>query len=199
LAKIEDVEQLVLSSDAGLTSYEPASGKVLWKYDWYIEGMHRVTQPALVGSSDMLIGTGFGNGTRRVHVAKGKEGWTTEDVWATKAIKPYFNDLVVHEGHMYGFDNNLFVCVSAEDGKLKWRTRGYGNGQVLALPDQDLLLVLSETGEVAILEANSEKYTELGRIKAIEGKTWNHPVVVRGKLYVRNGEEAACFEIGEER
>jgi hypothetical protein len=41
-------------------------------------------------------------------------------------------------------------------------------------------------------------HKELGRFKAIEGKTWNHPVVARGKLFVRNDEEAACYQLMEE-
>ena len=123
--------------------------------------------------------------------------WTTQDVWPapSRAIRPYYNDLVVHQGHIYGFDNNFFTCVSLEDGKGKWKARGYGNGQVLLLADQDLLLILSETGEVALVEAKPDGHKELCKFQAIEGKTWNHPVMAHGRLFVRNGEEAACYEL----
>ena len=89
------------------------------------------------------------------------------------------------------------MCVSLKDGSEAWRARGYGNGQVLLLADQGLLLVLSEDGNVALVSAQPEKHEELCRFKAIEGKTWNHPVIAHGKLFVRNGEEIACFDIGE--
>ena len=89
------------------------------------------------------------------------------------------------------------MCIRLEDGSEAWRTRGYGNGQVLLLADQGLLLVLSEDGNVALVSAQPEKYQELCRFKAIEGKTWNHPVIAHGKLFVRNGEEIACFDVGE--
>jgi outer membrane protein assembly factor BamB len=89
-------------------------------------------------------------------------------------------------------------CVSLKDGKSKWKMRGYGNGQVLLLAEQGLLLVLSEKGEVALVQAIPEQQKELARFPAIEGKTWNHPVVAHGKLYVRNGEEAACYQLPEE-
>ncbi len=102
---------------------------------------------------------------------------------------------MVHRGCIYGFDSNFFTCVGLDDGVARWRTRGYGNGQVLLLADQDLLLVLAETGEVALLKASPEAHTQLARIPAIEGKTWNHPVVAHGRLFVRNGEEIACFQL----
>ena len=159
-----------------------------------------MVQPAVVGSSDVLIGTGFGIGTQRVHVSREGDVWTASAVWPipTRAIKPYYNDLVVHGDHLYGFDGNIFTCVSLGDGKGKWKARGYGNGQVLLLPDQDLLLVLSETGEVALVSAKPDAHHEFARFQAIEGKTWNHPVIAHGKLFVRNGEEAACFDLAQE-
>ena len=65
----------------------------------------------------------------------------------------------------------------------------------MLLPDQDLLLVLSEKGEVALVEANPTARRELAKFPAIKGKTWNHPVYVDGRLYVRNAEEIACYEL----
>ena len=99
------------------------------------------------------------------------------------------------EGHLYGFDGLFFTCVGLEDGEKAWRVRGYANGQVLLLADQGLLLIVSEAGEVSLVEAKSEKHNRLAMMKAIKGKTWNHPVVAHGRLFVRNGEEVACFEL----
>jgi outer membrane protein assembly factor BamB len=137
-------------------------------------------------------------GARRVHVTQEGDGWSEKQVWETKAIKPYYNDLVIYKDHLYGFDGNFFTCVTLADGQKKWRERGYGNGQVLLLADQGLLLILSEKGDVALVEATPEKHKEIARIPAIKGKTWNHPVLAHGKLFVRNGEEMACFQLKEE-
>jgi len=64
---------------------------------------------------------------------------------------------VVAGDYLYGFDGNIFMCVCLDDGKMKWRARGYGNGQVLRLADDGLLLVLTEQGEVVLVEAQSEQ------------------------------------------
>ena len=161
--------------------------------------MARVTQPAIVDDATVLVGTGFGMGTRRLKVKRDGDNWAIEEGWTTRAIKPYFNDLVIHKEHLYGFDGEFFACVSLDNGKNKWRQRGYGNGQVLALADQDLLLILSETGEADLIQANPAGHKELGRFQALEGKTWNHPVIAHGMLFVRNSAEAACYQLHPER
>jgi outer membrane protein assembly factor BamB len=197
-ARLGGVEQLLMMTDRGLTAFEPASGKVLWQHDWPLQGMARIVQPTVLDDSNVLMGTGNGMGTRQLHVHRDGDAWKVEEVRTIRALKPYFNDHVVYQGHLYGFDANFFTCVNLEDGKGKWRVRDYGSGQVLLLADQGLLLVLSETGEAALVEATPEAHRERCRFQALEGKTWNHPVVAHGKLFVRNGEEAACYELTPE-
>ena len=115
--------------------------------------------------------------------------------WTSNGLKPYFNDFVVHEGHAYGFDGNILASIALDDGARKWKGGRYGNGQLILLPDQDLMMVLSEEGELALVSATPDRFTEVVRFKAIEGKTWNHPVLVGDTLLVRNGEEMAAFRL----
>ncbi|HVX13526.1 MAG TPA: PQQ-binding-like beta-propeller repeat protein [Pirellulales bacterium] len=194
-ATLGDVEQILMASNAGLLSIDPESGKALWVHEWQTDDVARIVQPAILNGTDILIGTGMGFGTRRIRVGHDRGKWPIKEVWTSKQFKPYYNDFVVHGDQLYGFDGPIFLCFDTEQSKIRWRARGYGNGQVLLLADLDLLLVLTETGEVALVEAQPNKHVELTRIEAITGKTWNHPVIAHGRLYVRNGEEMACFEL----
>ncbi len=200
VARIDGVDQLLFVTNLGVFALEPKTGVELWNHKWELKGgMARCTQANVVGS-DVLFGTGFDEGTRRVHIERKDNGWDTKELWTSRALRPYFNDFVVHNDHIYGFDGPFFVCVDLKDGKSKWRQRGYGNGQVLLLPKQNLLLILSEGGddettEVALLDATPAGPKEIAKMPALEGKTWNHPVVANGRLFIRNGREAACFQL----
>jgi outer membrane protein assembly factor BamB len=196
-ATIDGVTQVLLLSGSGVASVAPANGAVLWKHEWPIEGA-TIVQPALTPDGGVLVNsivmTG-GAGIRRLAVSRGPGGWTVEERWTSTGLKPYFNDFVLHKGYAYGFDGTILSCIDLSDGARKWKGGRYGNGQLVLLADEDLLLVLSEEGELALVKATPDQFTEVARSKAIEGKTWNHPVLVGDVLLVRNGEEMAAFKL----
>jgi outer membrane protein assembly factor BamB len=188
---IDGVAQVLLMSGTGVTSLAPANGTLLWEHPWPRET--RIVQPALV-DGDVLFSAGAKKGMRRLAVAHGSDGWSLEERWTSSRLRPDFNDFVVHKDHVYGLDGPGVTCIDVEDGARRWKGGRYG-GQLLLLADQDLLLVLSEKGELALVEAVPERYTELARFASIEGKTWNHPVLVGDILLVRNTEEMAAFRL----
>jgi outer membrane protein assembly factor BamB len=196
LSTIDGVAQIVLVNGPGAIGVAPSDGTVLWEHAW---GGDSIVQPAVLAGGDLLIGSGSGlaanTGMLRVTVAHEPGGWFVKERWTSAGLKPYFNDFVVHQGHAFGFDGSILACIDLEDGKRKWKGGRYGHGQLVLLPDQNLLLVLSEDGELALVSATPDKFTELARVPAIEGKTWNHPVLVGDVLLVRNGEEMAAFRL----
>ena len=196
LVTLDGVAQVLLLRGARTISVAPADGTLLWEHPW--QPSVSILQPALAADGDVLIAAGDamgGIGMRRIAVARGPAGWTVEERWTSRGLKPYFNDFVVHKGHAYGFDGSILACIDLADGTRKWKGGRYGNGQLVLLPDQDVLLVLSEEGELALVAATPDKFTGLARLPAIEGKTWNHPVLVGDVLLVRNGQEMAAFRL----
>jgi outer membrane protein assembly factor BamB len=196
LVTLDGVPQILLLKGAGAVSVAPADGTVLWEHKWPGDG---IVQPALTADGGVLLGTGSGMGAEpgvaRLAVGRGPGGWTVQERWTSKGLKPYFNDFVVHEGHAYGFDGTRLSCIDLANGHRKWKDGHYGHGQLILLPDQDLLLVLSEQGELALVRAVLDGFTEVARRPAIAGKTWNHPVLAGDVLLVRNAEEMVAFRL----
>ena len=191
LVTINGVAQVLLTSDGRLTSVSLADGKQLWQHDW---AANSIVQPALIASDNVLI-TSQEAGIRRIALTNNAGTWSVAERWTSNGLKPYFNDFVVHNGHAFGFDGRILSCVDLNNGERKWKGGRYGNGQLMLLPDQDLLLVLSEEGELALVQARSDEFTELAKFPVIQGKTWNHPVLVGDMLLVRNAEEMAAFRL----
>ncbi|HKU72851.1 MAG TPA: PQQ-binding-like beta-propeller repeat protein [Pyrinomonadaceae bacterium] len=192
LVTVNGIQQVVLLRSTGVLSVSLTDGKVLWEHPW---GGEPIVQPAVADNGDLLISVSQASGLRRLTVGQGSGGWTAQERWTTEDINPWFNDFVVHKGHAFGFDGSELVCVNLDDGKLKWRGKQYGYGQLVLLPEQDVLIVLSEKGELALAKATPDQFTELGHLQALEGKTWNHPVVVGDILLVRNDHEMAAYRL----
>lgn len=192
LATIDGESQVLQLSDKGVMGVRPEDGTLLWEHPW--KG-YPIVQPAVTGDGDVLIAVADSSGVRRLSVRRSAAGWSASERWTSTGLKPYFNDFVVHKGHAYGFDGSILACIDLTDGRRVWKGGRYGNGQLVLLADQNALLVLSERGELALVGATPDQFTELARIKAIEGKTWNHPVLAGDVLLVRNGEEMAAYRL----
>jgi outer membrane protein assembly factor BamB len=193
---IDGVPQILLLDGKGATSVAPSNGARLWDVTVTTGGMTApIVQPAMTADGDVLISAGNVSGVHRFAISHSGGVWSATSRWSTNGLKPYFNDFVVHKGYAYGFDGSLLACINVADGARQWKGGRYGNGQLVLLPDQDLLLVVTEEGELALVSATTEKFTELARVPAITGKTWNHPVLAGDVLLVRNGEEMAAFRL----
>ena len=197
LFTIDGVAQVLLMRGSRTISVRPKDGTLLWDHRGGPPATSML-QPALMPEGDVLLANGDamgGLGMRRVRLTHGADGWKVEERWHSRGLKPYFNDFVVHKGHAYGFDGSILSSINLADGERKWKGGRYGNGQMLLLADQDVLLITSEDGELVLVSATPDKFTEITRIPALNGKTWNHPVIVRDLLLVRNGEEMVAFRL----
>lgn len=200
LETLHGVEQVLVFSGDGLGGHRLTDGQELWFVPWVNDPKVNAAQPIVLGDDSVVFGCGYGVGSARVRLTPQDDGpWKTEQVWKTNRLKPKFNDFVLKDGFLYGLDDGILTCVDVETGKPKWKKGRYNYGQLLLV--DDVILVLSEQGDLALAPATPAVSEELAFFKGAlpEGTTWNHPVLHRGKLLVRNGREAACFDVGEEK
>ena len=191
LVSIGGVSQILLMSQSGALSVDPFRGTQLWKYSWPMES--RILQPAVIAGGDLLL-AGEATGVKRVTVSNPEGQWTVKERWKSTEMKLNFNDFIIHDGYAYGFDGARIACMDVRNGKCKWKGDRY-RGWLLLLADQNLLLVLTEKGELALVKATPDQFTELARIPAITGKTWNHPALAGDILLIRNSQEMVAFRL----
>lgn len=196
LETLGGVEQVLIFSGDGIGGHRLTDGQELWFYAWENDPKVNAAQPIAVGEDSVVFGCGYGVGSARISLTVAADGpWQTELVWKTNRLKPKFNDVLLKDGHLYGLDDGILTCVEVETGKSKWKKGRYNYGQLLLI--DDVILVLSEQGDVVLVPATPKAPEELASFKALpEGTTWNHPVLSRGRLLVRNGREAACYDVG---
>jgi outer membrane protein assembly factor BamB len=189
-----DGQRMVVFGDSdGVVAVDPATGSALWRYapsNW--EGP-AICQPQQVGPASFIVPLGDGVGVARLDVARDGDDWNVRERWSSKRLRPSFNDFVYHEGALFGFDQSIFVCLDAETGQRNWKRGRYGFGQVVLLAASGQMIVTTESGQLVLLNCNAEKLEEQGRVDAVSGKTWNHPVLVGNRLFVRNASEAVCY------
>jgi outer membrane protein assembly factor BamB len=187
-------DSVVMLSSSGLEVLDPATGKLRLHYEWKIP-QYRALQPSIVAKDTILLPTGMNMGTRAIHLKKTGDQYGSDDLWTSLKIKPDFSDLVTYQGYAYGNDAGMLTCIDLQTGERKWKEGRYGKGQILLLENSGLLLILSEQGKVVLVPADPNGHREIASFQALEGKTWNHPVLVGDRLYVRNSQQAAAYKI----
>lgn len=194
VAEIAGIRQYVMFRRAGQEVVAlSTAGEVLWRLPTP-DALATIVMPIFVAPDRFFISTSddsFGGHMIRIMHEGGE--FSAEEVWSERLMRNHFNTSVLVDGHLYGFDNGTLRCFSAESGERCWAKRGFGKGSVVAA--DNLLFVLSDGGLVALVRASPEGYEELGRMQAMEGRSWTAPSIANGRLYVRDFDEIISLDI----
>jgi outer membrane protein assembly factor BamB len=184
--------QIVIFNARSIAAHHPESGRVLWSFPW--PGRQpNVAQPVVLPGDRLLLSSGYGIGSKLLHIESGEAGPQPSLLWKSPRLKAKFTNVVFHDGFIYGLDDGVLVCLDPANGQRRWRSGRYGHGQVILVGD--LLLVQTEQGEIVLVDPNPEAHREVARFDALDGKTWNTPALATPYLLVRNDVEAACYEL----
>jgi outer membrane protein assembly factor BamB len=193
LVTLNGRRQLLVVTGTRVVSLVPESGALLWDFPWRTNNDINASQPVVIGHRRVLLSSSYGHGAAVIEVNEEDGRFAAREIWAHTRLKNRFSSSVLHEGFIYGLDENVLTCLDAATGEVKWKAGRYGHGQfVLA---QGHLIVLSEEGEIALVRANPSRHEELVRFPVLDGKTWNHPAIDGGILLVRNLAEMAAFDL----
>lgn len=171
-----------------------SSGEELWRAEVLDPRDFPMVQPQQIDDSHLIVTTGDGKDTVCVQVTKSGK-WNAKQIWTSRYLKPSYNDFLYLDGAIYGFDKQIFACIDAATGERHWKKGRYGFGQAILLEPTAQIIIQAESGKLVLVDATTKQLNELGQVDAMSSKTWNHPAIDSGMLFVRNAEEMVCYEL----
>ena len=180
---------LALFTKDNLTAVTPEDGKVLWSYPWQTQHDANIADP-LVSGSQVCIASGYGRGASVVDFS----GAEPNKVWENKLMRTHMSGPVLIDGYLYGFDDNRLACLDWKTGEKKWDEKSPQKGALMAAGNK--LIVMGESGRLAIVEATPSAYKEIAAAQVADGSYWTMPVLSGGRIYVRNSVgHLVCLDV----
>lgn len=196
------VKQYVQLTGRGVLSVAADDGRVLWTYNKVANGTANIPTP-IVDGDYIFCSSGYGTGSALLHLTKDGAGVKAEEIYFLKA-----DELQNHHGGMikigayiycgHGHNNGLPACIEMLTGKNMWeKTRGPGTGSAAVVFADGDLYFRYEDGTMALIEANPEKYNLKSHftLASVKGKSWPHPAIVDGRLYIRDQDSLLCYDL----
>ncbi len=194
LATLAGRRQVLVFDAAGLGGHDPETGRELWRFPWVTNYEVNAAQPVVLDGDRVFLSSGYGHGCAMVKVNEADGKWTAQELWQTRSMHCKFTSPVLYQGHLYGLDEGILVCLDPATGQRKWKDGRYGHGQLLLAGD--LLVIFAEDGRLALVEAAPDAYREVASRRVFgDRKNWNHLALAEGKAYLRNHLEMACLDL----
>lgn len=197
-AKFNCGPQLLTFGSTGIVGHDPNTGSVLWSAPFGERSTEfvNVCQPVPLTTREhdrVLISAGYGRGCEMLELTSDGNSVRATTLWKNLKLKSKFASIVTSGNCAYGLDERILTCIDLDSGERLWKGGRYGHGQLILAGDT--LIVLAENGDVVLVEASSTAFNQLSRFKALESRTWTHPVLAGSLLLVRNDREAVCYAL----
>jgi len=192
---VSGVRQVIVFTGSRVVSLAPQDGSLYWDMPWKTAYDVNAATPVFVPPDKLFVSSGYDHGAvlLRLEAADGKV--VPRQVWDTRTMKNQFSSSVLHDGHLYGFDDKTLRCIAVETAETKWRERGFGHGSLLYADGH--LIVLGDDGRLALIEATAAGYRLRSSFQLFDAKTWTMPTLVDGTLYVRDEKRLVALDVSE--
>jgi len=169
-------------------------GKVMFRYPNAANGVANITTP-LFFNNKVFFTSAYDTGGGLVDLTVQNGEVKAKEVYFTRNMKNHHGGVVLVDGYLYGFNDSILTCLEFGTGRVMWRDRSVGKGSV-TYADGNLYLQ-SENNIVGLAQATSTGYVEKGRFTIADKglPSWAHPVISDGRLYVRNQDSIAVYNI----
>jgi outer membrane protein assembly factor BamB len=197
LTVINDTPRAIFFTRDGVVATDPLKGTVQFTHPWrpVINASVNACTPVAVGNL-IFVSTSYGKGATVLAV----NGNKFETLWSgDQSLSCHYSSVVHHAGHLFGFHGRQergceLRCVELKTGKVKWRFRGLRAGSVTLAGKE--LLVLTERGELVRGPATPAAFRPSARVQLMGATVRAYPALANGKLYVRNGRQLLCAQVG---
>jgi outer membrane protein assembly factor BamB len=186
------VRQIATLTGKGAIGVRAEDGKFLWRNQRIADGFIIVTP---VFARDHIFFT-QGPETGSVLLRLTAAGEAQEVYFDRRGMRNHHGGVVLVDDYLYGYSDLILTCMKFDTAEVAWRDRSVGKGSLCCADGH--LYILSEDGVVGLVEATPQGYREKGRFQlpANSGqKTWTHPVVAGGRLYLRDQQTISCYDV----
>ena len=193
VATLAGRRQLVIVSGVRIFGANVEDGSLLWEHEWETDYDANCAQPLIVDGEHVFLSAGYGHGATLLKIEAAENRFSSREIWFSRSMKNKFNPSVLVDGVVYGLDNGILAAVDVRTGERLWKGGRYRFGQLLYASGH--LIVVSEQGDLALVEATPEAHREIVKFEALSGKTWNVPAMADGRLIVRNQTEMVAYDL----
>jgi outer membrane protein assembly factor BamB len=188
---VRTIATLTASAGVGVRA---SDGKLMWRYPQVANRTANIATPVLTPEA-VFYTSAYGTGCALLNLRAGDGVVKAEEAYFSREMMNHHGGVLLIGDSLYGFSNDILVCLDFKTGKSRWRNRSVGKGS-LTYADGNLYL-FSERNIVGLAVASPEGYEEKGRFSVQDQgfPSWAHPVVSGGRLYVRNQGVLACYNI----
>ncbi len=197
VGELAGVRQVVAVNEKTVAGYRIKDGRQLWTFPWpgNSNADANTSQPSILPGDRVAVSKAYGTGGAVWRIERSGDDWTATELWANpRVLRTKLTSSIHHDEHLYALSDGILQCVDAQTGELKWKGKRFRHGQLLR--SHDLLLVLSESGDLSLVDCRPDRFDELGAFpNAVEGKCWNNLCLIDNLLLIRSEVQAACYEL----